>query len=758
MIPAYNLGMNRLALAVVGIGLLASALAHPMRDEMAVADSLRHLPPNMRFYYLQGEWQNRPQAPASEGTFGLRLLGKWGAGPSVKVTGRDSLVFLSRGSEVVVVNFADTANPRVLSYIQVNGLVSRSVLVGNRLYVGTTGSDPKYIEVFDVSSPASPVKLGEAQTRLSDLDVVDTLAYVIARDSFRVFNFADPANPREVGACRDSGYDVSVCNRYAYVGDRWGLYVIDATNPASPHRVAAWGNDVVSVKARNTICCVTTDNPNNPGELRFTILDVRTPSSPAPLNVLNGHGGYDIYLDDSLAFVSGYYTGGHEFQVISIRDSAQLRLIAQAGTPGENNGVWADVGESRAYVADRAEGLAVFDIANLGSPAKDTTLLDAGWAYDVAVRDGLAVVADDWSGVEVLDVHDPTRPTEIAAVDTSLSMPATHSVWLADSFVYAGWDRLDYFRSIWIGDSMHPQMAGGCPSLQTWPEDMVVVDSLAYLACRLRFYVVNVARPRSPVLVGSCVTQGTSRGVVVQDTVAYVTQGSGGLYCINVANPALPAVLGAWSGRSSGVSVVDTVAFVTGPYTGCVSLSIANPVSPRVLDSLHLTDTLWWNDIAVVDSLAFVAGERIWAVDVSDPQNLRLVPEVAWMPPYEVRRLVYAAPYFYAACYDAGVCILETVMTGLEERHGEVPTPIQLTIRPNLTGAAALLEVRGLRRAVTAYLCDATGRRLGEHLLTTAGGMASWELKLAGFPVGVYFVNVQEGSGRLTAKVVKARR
>jgi len=442
MIPAYNLGMNRLALAVVGIGLLASALAHPMRDEMAVADSLRHLPPNMRFYYLQGEWQNRPQAPASEGTFGLRLLGKWGAGPSVKVTGRDSLVFLSRGSEVVVVNFADTANPRVLSYIQVNGLVSRSVLVGNRLYVGTTGSDPKYIEVFDVSSPASPVKLGEAQTRLSDLDVVDTLAYVIARDSFRVFNFADPANPREVGACRDSGYDVSVCNRYAYVGDRWGLYVIDATNPASPHRVAAWGNDVVSVKARNTICCVTTDNPNNPGELRFTILDVRTPSSPAPLNVLNGHGGYDIYLDDSLAFVSGYYTGGHEFQVISIRDSAQLRLIAQAGTPGENNGVWADVGESRAYVADRAEGLAVFDIANLGSPAKDTTLLDAGWAYDVAVRDGLAVVADDWSGVEVLDVHDPTRPTEIAAVDTSLSMPATHSVWLADSFVYAGWTGL----------------------------------------------------------------------------------------------------------------------------------------------------------------------------------------------------------------------------------------------------------------------------------------------------------------------------
>ena len=193
---------------------LPGVLALPSwQDEAAARESLRYLPPNMRFRELhrQGLIARSPVVPATD-SGGLRLVGKWGGGPSVKVTGRDSLVFLSRGSEVVAINFADTANPEVLSNMQVNGLVSRSVLVGDRLYVGSTGSDPKYIDVFDVADPANPVRLGSVQTLLNDIAVQDTLVYAIGDDSLKVFDFADPDNPRLVGACRDSGYDISVCN------------------------------------------------------------------------------------------------------------------------------------------------------------------------------------------------------------------------------------------------------------------------------------------------------------------------------------------------------------------------------------------------------------------------------------------------------------------------------------------------------------------------------------------------------------------
>jgi hypothetical protein len=221
--------VNRLVAVLLGAALAATAFGRELLPSVtpsearglassgfrAVQESLRYLPPNMRSYYLEkAGFDMWPMAQSEPESTGLRLVGKWGAGPSVRVTGRDSIVYLSRGSEVVVIDFADTANPRILNYIQAPGLVARSILVGNRLYVSSG-----YIETFDVSDPANPIRLGSVLARAPAIDVVDTLVYTLYQDSFKIFNFADPANPAMLGACRDSGYDLSVCNGYAYVGD-----------------------------------------------------------------------------------------------------------------------------------------------------------------------------------------------------------------------------------------------------------------------------------------------------------------------------------------------------------------------------------------------------------------------------------------------------------------------------------------------------------------------------------------------------------
>ncbi|MBM3315310.1 hypothetical protein FJY71_05655, partial [candidate division WOR-3 bacterium] len=325
--------MRMLAVVLLVPTLAGLALTPDFREFRAVQESLLHLPPNMRFYELERRGFGSRQAEVlPSDSVGLRLVGKWGGGPSWKVTGRDSLVFLSRGSEVVAIDYSDTANPSILSYMQVMGIVSRSVLVGNRLYVGSTGSDPRYIDAFDVSDAANPIKLGSIRTRLYDIDAHDTLVYALDKESLKVFSFADPENPRLLGACRDSGYDISVASGYAYLGDRWGLYVVDVTDPRNPRRVGSWGTDIISVRARGGICCVTAGN-NQPSELRFTILDVRNPAAPYPLSSIDSCGGYDVFLEDSLAFLSGYYTGGHEFRILSIRDSTQPRTLGSCVNP-----------------------------------------------------------------------------------------------------------------------------------------------------------------------------------------------------------------------------------------------------------------------------------------------------------------------------------------------------------------------------------------------------------------------------------------
>ena len=737
----------------------ASPAARDWQAESAARDSFRHLPPNMRFYAMRKAGLLPPPARTTDVDTGsgIRLVGKWGGGPSVKVTGRDSLVFLSRGSEVVAINFADTANPHILSYIQAQGLVSRSILVGNRLYVGSTGSDPKYVEVFEVTDPTNAVKLGQVQTMLNDIAVKDTLVYTISDDSFKVFNFADPAGPTLVGACRDSGYTISVNNGYAYLGDRWGLYIVDATNPTSPHRVASWGSYVISVVARNAICCVTTGNPNQPDELTFTILDVAVPSLPHSIAGLSNVGAYDMYLEDTLAFLSGYDLAPHEFRILSISDSTTPRVIGTCRTPDDKNGVWAAPSRQRAYVADYDAGLTVVNIANPAAPALDSVmLLRADMALDVSVQGGFAYVADNTAGLKVLDLTNASHPIEVGFIDSTSRNTSSPAVAAMDSFVCAGWWPQPKFRTFNVAEPTMPSYAGGCTTFDQ-PQDIAIRDTLVYVAERLRFQIFNVARPRAPVLVGSCVIQGTGVDVLVRDTLAYVS--SLPTQIVNISNPAAPVVVGTIPPYGYGVAIRDTFLFLPAAYDSLVVYSVANPAAPVRLAKMVFSGGHVGNQgVVLVGSLLYVGGDLMHIVDVADPANP--VEVGSWRPPSDIRRLCYAAPYIYAAAYDAGVCVLETLQTGIAERPSVSPSERRATAYPNLTTDLVTVEVTGSDERARIELFNAAGLRVQVPGIAedNSSGRRRWQLSLSRLPAGVYVLRILQGGSNFTVKVARTRR
>ncbi|MBM3332609.1 hypothetical protein FJY68_12320 [candidate division WOR-3 bacterium] len=467
-------------------------------EQAAVQESLRYLPPNIRSYYMErAGFDMWPSAQARPESTGLRLVGKWGAGPSYRVTGRDSIIYLSRGSQVAIINYADTANPIVLGYIEAPGLVAKSVLVGNRLCVSSG-----YIETFDVSDAANPVKLGSVLARAPAIDVVDTMVYTLYRDSFKVFSFADPANPRLLGACRDSGYDLSVCNGYAYVAHDYGLFVLDVRDPSNPHRIASLGFGTLNVRARGNICCATVYNGQS-SEIAFKILDVRNPASPVPLATVDSCGGYDIYLRDTLAFLSGYYVAGHGFRILDISDSTHPTTIGSCATADVGNGVWANPSRSLAFVADDFGGLVTISIADMHEPAVRGAMLKAGISYSVAIQGRYAYVAQSGLGLKILDVADPRFPTEVGSVDSTRDVIAS-SVAVRDSFAFIGWVTHPWLRLADVSDPRNPRKVAAC-DLFNPAEDMVWRDSLLYVAEIARLQVVNVARPRQAVLIGTCV-------------------------------------------------------------------------------------------------------------------------------------------------------------------------------------------------------------------------------------------------------------
>jgi hypothetical protein len=472
--------------------------------------------------------------------------------------------------------------------------------------------------------------------------------------------------------------------------------------------------------------------------VRFITLDISTPSSPRLLAKLNNVGGYDIFLDGPLAFVSGrgpWVENPQPFQILSIADSAHPAFIDSCRTTFDYPwAVWENAGLERAFVANRYGGLAAVDIHNLNNPVLDTAVLRTGSAVDVHVDGDLCYVAGETDGFRVLDVTDPTHPVYLSGLDTSLfTDAANYSLTARDSFAFVGW-RKPFLRVVSVTDPLHPQMVGAC-SLFSWPRDMVLRDSLLYIGEDYRFQVVNVAQPREPKVVGSCGLPDRTFGMCIRDSLAYVANVED-VSVVDIAQPADPHILDTIGGYPNSIDVSDTFMFVVSDFW-LSSYSVANPLQPRVLDSVYLSGG-YAQDVLVLDSIAYCGGWVVQMVNVRDPGNLRVLTST-WTPPTFLHRLEFWEPYVYAACTEGGICVLETCALGVAEASHQPRRRGELSVRPNPSRTSVVISGESGDRFGTARILDVAGRTV---LLKKGEGSCNIQLDVSRLPAGLYFVEL----------------
>jgi hypothetical protein len=511
--------------------------------------------------------------------------------------------------------------------------------------------------------------------------------------------------------------------------------------------VGSYPGFALSVAARGSICCAAFNWNTETDHFRFEVLDISNPASIRRLGFLDSIGGYDIHLDRSLAYVSGFYVD-FEFAIVSLADSSHPTLLGACTTPGWNFGVWADSLRAKAFVADHWEGLEVTSTADLSIPVLDTTVLPAHAAQDVAVSGSTLCIAWNMAGVGVLDVADPRRPHQVSALDTAGQLPNTQAVTLRDSFGYTAWPTFPTMRSIDLTDRLRPAFAGGCNAGN--PMDIVLLDSVAYVAAARLFSVVNVARPREPRLVGSCVLPDESGGMALCDTLALVPNAP--TQVVNIANPAQPVVIAEIDRYAWNVAVKDTLAFFAGG-NGLFTYSIANVHAPYLIDSTAWGANVF--DVIVVDTLAYVGcRDGLRLLSVADPSSPRLLGYYA--TPYLVWRMTYAQPYVYAACAEAGVVVFETTQTGIAEPAVE-PSILSRTVylEPNPTrGLTRVVFGAGTLDATCVSIVDVAGRDVTpEKAVSRHAGEIVIDAEALGR--GVYYVRVESPERAQFVKLVK---
>jgi hypothetical protein len=612
------------------------------------------------------------------------------------------------------------------------------------------------IEVWNIADSTRPVYRNVIPYGVGDFAVYDTFLYFGSWGTFYSYSIADAANPRLLGTCQDSGYVTAATDRVAVARELNNvLGFIDVSNPAVPKRVGTYSQFALGADARGTICVANSYWNTLDDHFRFDVLDISDPANVRRIGSIDSVGGWDVHLSGPLAFVSGDQSPDWEFTIVDIQDSVHPHVVSWAATPSNNYGVWADWTSSRAYVADMV-GLAVMDISDINSPHYDTTVMSAHEAQDVWLDNGRAFVADGMAGLRILDVTNPAAPVELGGIDTVEYNSMTWSAVGRDSFAFTGWMPSPYLRAIDVTDPTRPTMAGSCRVFDP-PKDMVLRDSLLYVAQAYRFQVVNVARPRQPVLVGSCVTMdGTEFGLAVQDSFAYMM--SGWLQILNVARPDSPFVVSTTSGGATGIAVRDTFAYIPNAWDSVRVYSVADPANPRLLSSAPTS--VWPKDVALGESTLYVGtvDNHVDIFELSDPGRPVWVGRTTAAS--DVNRLWYADGKLYAAIWDAGVAIYETTSAGVCEPATPRRLRPLLSVSPSIATGSVRFVVTDVTRDIGISVFDISGVRLKNTSVRAElkGGVLQGEIDFARQPAGVYIIRVSSEGTTLTAKVVRTKR
>ena len=272
------------------------------------------------------------------------------------------------------------------------------------------------------------------------------------------------------------------------------------------------------------------------------------------------------------------------------------------------------------YLAANSQGLDV--IGSCPTP-------DKAWAIHV---DGTyAYVACDSSGLEVIDVTDPTTPTIVASYDTP---GRAIDLFVAGQYAYIA----DYssLQIINISNPLSPAYAGSHPAYGTIgvhvdgdyaylasgyhppvieilnisnPASPESTSSLTFLGGAFDLYcssgylcalsnetepyanylrIVDVSDPHNPIVSGSIRIPGDVEipwDVKVIEDYAYVADGAEGLQIVNITDPVHPVVVGSYDtpGNATGVFVSDDYAFIADHSNGVQLVNVLDPTNPTFL-------------------------------------------------------------------------------------------------------------------------------------------------------------------------------
>lgn len=456
-----------------------------------------------------------------------------------------------------------------------DGTCYSAVVSNGRLYM----ANGRGLEIYDVSNPAAPVKLGKHILKAFVYKLCVSGNYVYAAvfgSGLEIVNIANPAAPVTMSVLdlNGSATSVAVAGNVVCVGVRdQGMAVVDVSNLSAP---------------------------------------VQTGFLSTPIRI------WDVRISGTYAYITDLNEGLRIADIGNISAPVEVGFCATPGVAYE-----VDLYGNYAYVADgtyNSEGVKVIDVSVPSAPVQVKKL--SGSALGLHISGSTLYVTSQYSGLNAYDLSTtPGAPVSLA----SKSDPDYADKVFADGNWLYTIDNLTDLQIVEFSGTTFTERA--CLSTPGRVVSACVSGIYAYLAYSSGLRVVNVANPANPVVVGTLAGNWNAKDILVSGSYVYVAE-LGHIRIIDVSNPASPVQATYFDAITSieEMSMQGNYIYLANLNAGFKIVDISNPLSPQLVSTLATPAYAW--DVHAFGDYAYIGmgPSGIYMVDISNPQLLLMLP------------------------------------------------------------------------------------------------------------------------------------
>ncbi|MEW5804506.1 MAG: hypothetical protein AB1847_20630 [bacterium] len=466
-----------------------------------------------------------------------------------------------------------TLSPSLLSWHKIDGEVNRIVICGHYAYVA---DGPSGLLIIDLSDPARPVDAGRSYVSQGwsgigqgAADTTSDTGQGAANTPGQAWTGLGGFNPGQTEAMKaqdicGAGHaecgvqDIAISGSYACLAHLWGngLTILTVQDPATPFDAGKYNTkgyaQAVAVSGSHAFIA---DEENG-----LLAIDISDPSKPAlaghyhtegTANNLAVFGNYACVADENMGLsiidLTTCLNKSAVLQAKTAKGPQDIKDIACSTTWPWALALDVEVSSHHAYIADKINGLMVFDLSGLPSPPALVGSSDAAeHAQNLAISGDYAYVACWSNGLVIIRITDPNQP--VFAGRYSHQGLTARDVAVAGNYAYvaAGDQGLlvieisDPENPKLIGQYVDPARAGGtAPGARVL--EVTLSGHFAYLSTGEEgLIVLTLDDPVNPAIIGREDTKGVTSGVVVREGLAYVADAEAGLLIFRIIDTPTP--------------------------------------------------------------------------------------------------------------------------------------------------------------------------------------------------------------------------